>query len=240
MMNDKPEAEPEWLITDPQWEEISKHPSVHPEDRHHLDLIVIMSRYMLRYPKINYEEIRTELRKARRSEEVSRYWLRIIIKNDNLFSAISAEFDLLQAVGFFESNKITPKQIPQRMETELESKERLLQIYDLIKLRLGGIGRKGDEALSLLIRHLNTLIYIRTGKPLSRSNEDICLVSQLYKIGACRSIATKTVSNRIKEENENWDADVTNKMIADVDSTINFESPLRDAELLALIHKWVK
>ena len=104
-MSDKPKSEPKGLITDPQWDEISKHPRVDPDDRHRLDLIAIMSRYMLRSSEINYKEIRAGLRKARRSEEVSRYWLRIIIKNDNLFSAISSEFDLLQVFGFFESNK---------------------------------------------------------------------------------------------------------------------------------------
>jgi hypothetical protein len=237
-MSDKPETESKWLITDRQWEEICKHPLVHPEDRHHLDLIAIMSRYMLRSPQTKNKEIRTELRKARRSEEVSRYWLRIILKNHNLFSAISSQFDLLQAVGFFESNKITPNQIRQSMEAELESKERLLHFYELINLKLGRSG--GDRALSLLIGRLNYLIYTRTGKTLSRSNKDICLVSQLYKIGACRDISDKTVSNKIKEEMESWDADVTNKIAADVDREINFESPLRDAQLMALIHKWGK
>ena len=142
---------PNWLIKDHQWKEISKHSVLRQEDRHALDLLAIMSRYVLRSPQSNekeYKNFRADLKKAVEREESALDTLRRLIANDALFSAIASEWDLLQIVfGIFEDTMDTPKQLKYNLQMELLNKERLLAIYNIIKLRLGGAGRIGNDAL---------------------------------------------------------------------------------------------
>jgi hypothetical protein len=204
----KSDLQPKWLINDHDWVELSKHPQVQPDDFAWFNLIAVMSRYMIILPtKQKYTKIRRELQTTRRYEEASRNRLSQILKNDDIFLAIKSEVDLMKiAWEFFEPYKILPEEIRDNLRAELQNKDRLLRTYDMMIGRLGGIGRKGNEALSLLIRHLNLFAYWRRSKPLSRSNIDISLVGRLYKIASGHNLSKQTVSNKIKELHKNWNA----------------------------------
>jgi hypothetical protein len=149
----EPSVSPKWLIEDHQWKEISKHSLLRQEDRHALDLLAIMSRYVLRSPQLNekeYKNFRADVKKAVEQEKSALDTLRRLIANDALFSAIASEWNLLQIVfGIFEDTMGTSKQLQHNLQMELLNKERLLAIYNIIKIRLGGAGRMGNDALAV-------------------------------------------------------------------------------------------
>jgi hypothetical protein len=226
------EVEPSWLIKDRDWAEISKHPVVRQTDRHCFDLIAIMSRFMLRPPQLKekkkYEKLRKEVQKAYEQEEIARDHLSRLVNNNDLFAAITSEIDLLEIVfGVFEDIAVRPHRIRHKLQVEILNKEHLLHLYDVIELKLGGAGRKGDDAVSLIVRFLNYLFYLRIGKPLSQSNADICLVCELYKVAVYgHDMTNPTAREKIRQVNRKWNANEVEAAIAKTNTIIT--PPLSD------------
>jgi hypothetical protein len=146
-----------WLIKERQWGEISKHPVLRQTDRDSLNLIVKMSRYLLRPAQLHgtkkYERLGKKLKATREREQIARDKLFQIIQNDDLFSALRSHIDLLQIVfGICKGLRVTPECFRHSLLLELVKKEDLLWLYWEIeqKLSVGGPGRKGNSAVSLI------------------------------------------------------------------------------------------
>jgi hypothetical protein len=233
------EGQTNWLIHDRQWQEILKHPALRAEDFELLNLVAIMARYLIRPPQLKeerkYKKIRAQLQVGIKQIETARNTLRQIIENDDLFAAVTMESDLLQVVfGIFAETLATAQGIRQKLRVNFLDIGYCLVLLDEIKMRLGGPGRKGNDALSFIIRFLIYFFYLRLRKPLSRSNEDICLVCQLYKSGAYGSdIDTGVVRDRIRDLTRKWNANEIEASIAKTQKSLR--SPLTDMDMLAAL-----
>jgi hypothetical protein len=175
-MNDK--CALERLITDPEWRKLLHDLRLRDEDRYRFGAFVSQYRYLRRPQKIDYRKLRAELSKALKAERDSRKLLEQTVANDTLFSAIASERDFIQIAG-----RLTSTDIRHGMETELKSKDRLLDMYETVIEGLGGrLGAKGNEAFRHLICSISIFLHQRIGRFLSASNEDISLVWQVAEI----------------------------------------------------------
>jgi hypothetical protein len=195
-----------------QWEKILEHPVLRPEDHFMLRILAVIAGYMLRSPRLKerkkYKQLGDDLKNARKYVLISRNRLLDTIKNEDLFDAIKLEGDWMPLFHIFESVTTVPEDIRSELRIELLHLERLLLLYDMLKKRLGGKGRKGDDAAAFIIRFLNNLSYFRTGEPLSsKSNLDIDLVRQLYKEATHVDIPKKKTCDKVREVNKKWYAD---------------------------------
>ena len=154
-----------------------------------------------------------------------------------MFDAVTSTFDFLQLVfGLFKQRAITPESIRHILQVELQNKERLLGIYSLMIAKLGGVGRKGDDVLSFIVRFLNNMLYFRTSKLLSRSSKDIRLVSLLYSIGTDgRHVDAARISNTIKELKKRWHANYIEARTIELEKMLSSAWDMRvDKDILAV------